>query len=428
MGMTPRGDLDRAAESSDWPITVVAHWRYPGYNRRDMEMYGIWLIGSVWVGAASFVTRGEVDPQLVVIAAVVVAYLVWPWVRRRPAEYEMVLEPERLLVRDASAGTPEITMARGASGELFVAEAGFDWRERWLSLRTGADRDVVHIRAGNAAVRFSGLDHADDAWWDTNMPPGDQPADAAGHTAGHATARNLVGPGPAVEPARSLLHASCLEGTGPARLPIVGPPPTADRWSRRGWRDHVRRCPCHGVGLWGFDDRRPRDARTTPARCVRPWPATRPRMNRRQTHIVSAGGLLLGGLAILAGSLLTWGTCGDTACGRGGLAFFVLVDVSGVGFAHGIGTGIIGILLTMIGVAGLRCAPTSRVVGSTIVLGLLASLIVGAFVVEWFVLPSVLYGPGVGVYVVVVGIGLAMAAAVWRGRRERKTAQEGPIH
>jgi hypothetical protein len=157
---------------SDWPITVVAHWRYPGYNRRDMEMYGISLIGSVWVGAASFVTRGEVDPQLVGFAAIVVAYLVWPWVRRRPAEHEMVLEPERLRIRDVSAGTPEITMARGAPGELFVAEAGFDWRERWLSLRTGADRDVVHLRAGNAAVRFTGLDDANDAWWSTNMPPG----------------------------------------------------------------------------------------------------------------------------------------------------------------------------------------------------------------------------------------------------------------
>jgi len=151
-------------------------------------------------------------------------------------------------------------------------------------------------------------------------------------------------------------------------------------------------------------------------------------MNRRLTHIVSAGGLLFGGLAILAGSFLTWGTCADTACGRGGLAFFVLVDVSGIGFAHGIGTGIIGILLTLIGIDALRHSASHRLLGAAFVLGLLESLIVGAFVVEWFVLSSLLYGPGVGVYVVVVGVGLAMAAAVWRGRRSRKTAQEGPIH
>lgn len=157
---------------SDWPITVVAHWRYPGYNRRDMEITGIWLIGSLWLGAASFVTRGEVNSRLVVLVAIVVAYLVWPWVRRRPAEYEMVLEPDRLRVREASAGTPAITMSRGDPGELFVAEAGFDWRERWLSLRTSADRDVVHLRAGNAAVRFNGLDAVTDAWWDAYMPPG----------------------------------------------------------------------------------------------------------------------------------------------------------------------------------------------------------------------------------------------------------------
>jgi len=142
-----------------------------------------------------------------------------------------------------------------------------------------------------------------------------------------------------------------------------------------------------------------------------------------QLVAIGAVGLLLGGLAILAGSFLPRGTCADTACGRGGLAFFVLVDGSGIGFAHGIGTGIIGILLTMIGVAGLRSAPTNRVVGSAFVLGLLASLIMGAYVVEWFVLSSVLYGPGVGVYVVVVGAGLAMTASRTARSPVTETAQ-----
>ena len=43
--------------------------------------------------------------------------------------------------------------------------------------------------------------------------------------------------------------------------------------------------------------------------------------------------LILAGLLSIIGSFLTWSICPDTSCGGEGLAFFVLVDRSGVEWA-----------------------------------------------------------------------------------------------
>jgi hypothetical protein len=59
-------------------------------------------------------------------------------------------------------------------------------------------------------------------------------------------------------------------------------------------------------------------------------------------------------LAALWGSFEPWGTCPDTACGEERLAFFVLVDKTGVDFGPGGVTAVLGLALAIIGIAAFR--------------------------------------------------------------------------
>jgi hypothetical protein len=133
----------------------------------------------------------------------------------------------------------------------------------------------------------------------------------------------------------------------------------------------------------------------------------------------AALGVVLGGLAALWGSFEPWGTCPDTACGEERLAFFVLVDKTGVDFGLGVVTALLGLALAIIGIAAFRQGGASPWRTPSVVLALAALLTVGAFVVRMYVLPEfLLYGPGTGVYLVAAGAVMAATAGV----RVRKAA------
>jgi len=74
----------------------------------------------------------------------------------------------------------------------------------------------------------------------------------------------------------------------------------------------------------------------------------------------AAIGLAVGGIAVVLGSLMTWGTCPDTTCGAGGLAFFVLVPKSGIDFGLGYLTLGAGLVVTLVGLETLRLRGASR--------------------------------------------------------------------
>lgn len=134
----------------------------------------------------------------------------------------------------------------------------------------------------------------------------------------------------------------------------------------------------------------------------------------------AALGVALGGLTALWGSFEPWGTCPDTACGAEGLAFFVLVDKTGVDFGPGVVTALLALSLTIIGIAAFRHGGASPFRAQSVVLALAALLTVGTFVVRMYVFPEfLLYGPGIGVYL--VGAGAVVAAAASVG--VRKTAR-----
>lgn len=128
----------------------------------------------------------------------------------------------------------------------------------------------------------------------------------------------------------------------------------------------------------------------------------------------SATGLSVGAVAVVFGSLLTWGTCPDSSCGGDG-GLMVLVDRSGTEFGPGLITLGLGLLLLAIGMDAFRrggSSPAWAAWAAALVFALTAIATVGFFFLRMYVFAFLLYGPGLGVYVVALGALVAMVAAI----------------
>ena len=124
--------------------------------------------------------------------------------------------------------------------------------------------------------------------------------------------------------------------------------------------------------------------------------------------------LLLGGVLSIVGSFLTWSICPDTSCGDEGLAFFSLVDRSGVEWGEGVVTALLGAAIVRIGVARLRSPDSPTGLASWLGLAVLAT--VAVHVVRLHVLPGPLFsGPSYGA--MIVSMGGLLAAVAGRGGR-----------
>jgi hypothetical protein len=127
----------------------------------------------------------------------------------------------------------------------------------------------------------------------------------------------------------------------------------------------------------------------------------------------ASGALLLGGVLSLIGSFQTWAICPDTSCGRDELAFFVLVDRSGVEWGEGVLTAFLGAAITLIGLWSLR-SRTPKMARLASWLGLTVVVVVAVNVIRLHVLPGPrFYGPEVGVLIVAGGGLLATVAGRW---------------
>ena len=160
---------------TDWPITVVARWKDPGISERELRWVGVLFIGLLWMFAATLVLERRLSPALFGLAILVAAPFLWQWIRRRPADLEMVLEPDRLRLRGVVGATSTIELLRQNAGALMAAEGGVDWRERLVLLTDGADREVARFRARNAKVEFRDVSNASESWWRSTMPPDSEP-------------------------------------------------------------------------------------------------------------------------------------------------------------------------------------------------------------------------------------------------------------
>jgi hypothetical protein len=119
--------------------------------------------------------------------------------------------------------------------------------------------------------------------------------------------------------------------------------------------------------------------------------------------------LLLAGLLSIIGSFLTWSTCPDTSCGGEGLAFFVLVDRSGVEWGEGVVTALLGAAIVRIGLGRLRFPDSPTGLATWLGLAVLAA--VAVHVIRLHVLPGPLfYGPSYGA--MIVSMGGVLAAVV----------------
>jgi hypothetical protein len=157
---------------TDWPLTVVARWKDPGFSERELRWFGVLFICVLWMFTATLVFERRLSPALFGLAILVAAPLAWQWIRRRPADLEMVLEPDRLRLRGVVSATPSIELLRRHAGALMAAESGVDWRERFVLLTDDADREVARFRARNATVEFRDVSSVSESWWRSTMPPG----------------------------------------------------------------------------------------------------------------------------------------------------------------------------------------------------------------------------------------------------------------
>ena len=123
-------------------------------------------------------------------------------------------------------------------------------------------------------------------------------------------------------------------------------------------------------------------------------------------------GVALGGLAVLVGSFARWGGCRQMPCDPGdGVAFFVLVDYSGLDLGFGVVTVLSGLAMAIVGLLALgerRVRNPRRLVAicTTIVLATMVAVVTWDFV---FHVRSI-DGPKFGVYIVIAGAVLAAVA------------------
>jgi len=95
---------------TDWPLTVVARWNDPGFSERELRWFGVLFIGVLWMFAATLVLKRRLSPVLFGLAILAAAPFAWQWIRRRPADLEMVLEPDRLRLRGVVTATATIEL------------------------------------------------------------------------------------------------------------------------------------------------------------------------------------------------------------------------------------------------------------------------------------------------------------------------------
>ena len=160
------------APERDWPITVVARWHDPGFSVRDAAVYAVIAIGLVWITTVPALLGGRVDLRGPVVAVLVGAMFGWRWFRRRPADLELELGPERLRIRTRAANAFAEQLDRADAGALFAAETGLDWHERYVFMTDRSGRSLPRIRAREAAIEFVDKAGATDSWWGSTMPPG----------------------------------------------------------------------------------------------------------------------------------------------------------------------------------------------------------------------------------------------------------------
>ena len=125
-----------------WPITVVARWIDPGYSRREWVWELAVVAAIAWMGLAGVVVGGWAHVVLVGIAGISGVALAWRRIRSRPDPNELVLEPERLRVRQGVGG-PWLELPRKNANVLVAAETGLDWRDRNVALTDATGRVLV---------------------------------------------------------------------------------------------------------------------------------------------------------------------------------------------------------------------------------------------------------------------------------------------
>jgi hypothetical protein len=159
---------------SDWPITIDARWTDLGYSPLEVRVGLAFAAAFVWMTAATLALAGRVDARLVVVPVVIGVWLGWRWIRRRPSDIEVVLEPERMRIRHgASAAWTELR--RDDAGVRLAAETGLDWNERLLVLADSSGQEFLRTRARTGAVQVPDVSAARDAWWRATMPAGSSP-------------------------------------------------------------------------------------------------------------------------------------------------------------------------------------------------------------------------------------------------------------
>jgi hypothetical protein len=160
----------------NWPITVVARWKDHGYSQREVRWWVALLVAWLWMGGATLVFEGRLDPRVPIVALLLGIWIGWTLFRRHAADLEMVVEPDRLRFRDITAGTPTVEVPRREAGELLAAESGLDWHVRLMVVTDASGRELLRFRAGNAAVQFRDTEGASPSWWRSNMPPHTTPS------------------------------------------------------------------------------------------------------------------------------------------------------------------------------------------------------------------------------------------------------------
>lgn len=128
--------------------------------------------------------------------------------------------------------------------------------------------------------------------------------------------------------------------------------------------------------------------------------------------------IALAAVAIVVGSLSTWGICPDTSCGEEGGALFVVVERSGLNWGAGILTLILGLALAAIAIDAMRGRERPRAWMASLGASIGAVGVAVAWVVRMYLVPEfLLYGPAFGVFLVLAGgVVAALASPTLRVR------------
>jgi hypothetical protein len=163
------------SSGTDWPITVVVRWKDHGFSQRDIRWWAYLLAGFVWITGGTLLLEGRLDFRLLLLLGLLGGRIAWQWARRRPGDFEMILEPEQVLIRDLAGGAPAIPLPRQRAGALLAFESGLDWRERLVLMTDDADQEVYRLRAAYRPVQVRDAAGATGSWWRSNMPADTSP-------------------------------------------------------------------------------------------------------------------------------------------------------------------------------------------------------------------------------------------------------------